>query len=82
MIKKFNLILIMLILCLTLSGCYSSSSTTDATTVSQEAMIIMPDGSLIKGICTQFVRCGGNWVVATIDGIAYSCNEWRIVRWQ
>lgn len=81
--KKIVLIFILILTCLLVTGCVSvntfSKSTAD--TDYGMAMIIMPDGSIIKGECSNFSRISGNWAIVTIDGVTYAANDWRIVRW-
>ena len=45
------------------------------------AQLIMPDGSIISGECTRRVRISSGYMLVTIDGIEYQCNELRIVLW-
>ena len=82
--KKIIIILLCIIMCIMLSGC--TSINTSAKSTSDEdygmGMIIMPDGSIIKGKCSNFCRISGNWLVITIDGVTYAASDWRIVRWK
>ena len=79
--KKIILIFILIFICILITGCASTNkSTTD--TEYGTGMIIMPDGSIIKGECSNFIRISGNWAIITIDGVTYSANDWRIVRWK
>ncbi len=48
----------------------------------RHAMIIMPDGSLIRGICTNFTRYSDNYMYVKVDGIEYYLDTWRIVTWE
>ena len=79
--KKLIFIFILIFTCLLITGCVSiNKSTTDVDY--GMGMIIMPDGSIIKGKCSNFCRISGNWAVITIDGVTYSASDWRIVRWK
>lgn len=79
--KKIVLIFILILICLLITGCAPTNNST-ANTDYGMGMIIMPDGSIIKGECSNFVRVSGNWAIITIDGVTYSTNDWRIVRWK
>ena len=79
--KKIVLIFILIFTCLLITGCASMSNSTAGADYGM-GMIIMPDGSIIKGECSNFVRISGNWAIITIDGITYYANDWRIVRWK
>ena len=46
------------------------------------AMIIMPDGSVIQGICTNISRHTNDYVHVRVDGIEYYLDSWRIVMWE
>lgn len=87
--KKIVIILLCIIMGVILSGCtiqvYKSeqeqeSESSNSTT--SYAMIIMPDGSIIKGECTSFTRISSGYAMIKIDGIKYYTNEWRIVIWE
>lgn len=85
--KKIILILLCILMCIMLSGCVArvykpkqESEFSNSTT--SYAMIIMPDGSIIQGECTTFIRISSGYAVAKINGIKYYANEWRIVIWE
>ena len=48
----------------------------------RHAMIIMPDGSLIQGICTEFTRHSDNYMYVKVDDVEYYLDTWRIVTWK
>lgn len=81
--KKIIIILLCIVMCIILSGCTmrqvykleSDSSTT-------YAMIIMPDGSIVKGECTAFTRISSEYAMVKINDIKFYTNEWRIVIWE
>jgi hypothetical protein len=78
--KKIILIVILIFTCLLIAGC--ASTKTSMNTDYGMGMIIMPDGSIIKGECSNFQRISGNWALVTIDGVTYAASDWRIVRWK
>lgn len=80
--KKIILIFILILICFLITGCVSVNTSAKSTTDYGMGMIIMPDGSIIKGKCSNFSRISGNWAIITIDGITYATNDWRIVRWK
>ena len=83
--KKYKLVLfvILLLLIFILSGCAVTVTTTESTVKTKEenykALLLLPDGTVIKGTCTDYRRVSDNWLVATVDGISYKLNEWRVV---
>ena len=79
--KKIIVIILCLMLCVLLAGCTQVSKLEDST-IHTYAMIIMPDGSIIKGECSTFTRFSSGYAMAKIDGIKYYINEWRIVLWE
>jgi len=82
--KKIILIFILIFTCLLITGCASTNTSVETTTGTNYgmSMIIMPDGSIIKGECSNFSLISGNWAMVTIDGVTYTANNWRIVRWK
>ena len=79
--KKIIIIILCLILCILLAGCTQVSKPEGSTTYTN-AMIIMPDGSIIQGECTAFTRFSSGYAMVKIDGVKYYANEWRIVLWE
>ena len=71
--KKIILISALISLLVLLTGC-----TTKLDDESQ-AIIIMPDGSLIKGTCTKILRYRENWIYVKVDGVDYYLDSWRVV---
>jgi len=75
-----------IILCIILVGVLfilTSCNDTDlAVKTERYAMIIMPDGSLIQGICTSFYRYSDNYMYVKVDDIGYYLDTWRIVTWE
>lgn len=79
--KKIILIFILILFCLLIAGCSSINTSAKSTTDTDYSMgmIIMPDGSIIKGKCEDYMRCSNNWIQVRIDGITYRMNDWRVV---
>ena len=75
-----------IILCIILVGVLfilTSCNDTDLSAKTERhAMIIMPDGSLIQGICTEFTRYSDNYMYVKVDGVEYYLDTWRIVTWK
>lgn len=81
--KKIIVIMLCLMLCILLTGCTQVSvSKPEGSTTYTNAMIIMPDGSIIQGECTAFTRISNGYAMVKIDGVKYYTNEWRIVLWE
>jgi hypothetical protein len=81
--KKIIVIILCFILCILLAGCTPVSvSKLEGSTTYTNAMIIMPDGSIIKGECESFIRISSSYAMVKIDGVKYYTNEWRIVLWE
>jgi len=78
--KKIILVVTLILTCLLIAGCTSTKTSTN--TDYGMGMIIMPDGSIIKGECSNFCRISGDWALVTIDGVTYAASDWRIVRWK
>ena len=79
--KKIIAIILCFMLCVLLVGCTQVSKPEDST-IYTYAMIIMPDGSIIKGECSAFTRISNGYAMVKIDRIKYYTNEWRIVFWE
>lgn len=79
--KKIILVALCVIFCIMLTGCTQVSKPEGSTTHTY-AMIIMPDGSIIKGECDALTRVSSGYAMIKIDGIKYYTNEWRIVVWE
>ena len=80
--KKIIIIMLCILFCFVLTGCVTRVSKPEESTVYTNAMVIMPDGSIIKGECTAFTRISSGYAAVKIDGIKYYANEWRIVIWE
>ena len=80
--KKIIIIILCFMLCVLLSGCTQVSKSENSTITHTYAMIVMPDGSIIKGECSTFTRVSSGYAMARVNGIKYYLNEWRIVLWE
>ena len=74
--KKIILCIILVGVLFILTSCSDLSVKTE-----RHAMIIMPDGSLIQGICTNIHRYSDNYMYVKVDGIEYYLDTWHIVTW-
>lgn len=81
--KKIILCILLISVLFLLAGC-NNNKLNDISDVSVEkiGMIIMPDGHIIEGMCTNFLRYSNGWAYIKIDGINYYANDWRIVTWE
>ena len=78
--SKLILFIILLLLVFILSGCATKTeSTANIQEKNYKAILLLPDGTIIKGTCTDYKRASDNWLIATVDGITYKLNDWRIV---
>jgi hypothetical protein len=78
--SKIVLLVILLLLIFVLSGCATKTeSTANTKEENYKAILLLPDGTIIKGTCTDYKRASANWLIATIDGITYRLNDWRVV---
>jgi len=75
--KKIILCIILVCILFILTSCSDVSAKTE-----RHAMIIMPDGSLIQGTCTNFMRYSDNYIYVKVDDIEYYLDTWRIVTWE
>lgn len=83
--KKIIIILLCITICIVLSGCtirVSKQESESSGPTTSYAMIIMPDGSIIKGNCSAFTRGSTGYAMVKINGVKYYANEWRIVIWE
>ena len=81
--KKIVLCLLLIVFLLVIAGC-SKENTIDLSKLetSRHIMVVMPDGEIVRGICTNFFRFSDDWVYAKIDGIPYYFHAWRAVTWE
>lgn len=79
--KKIILCIVLISVLFVLTSCSSNASLLSVKT-ERHAMIIMPDGSLIQGICTEFTRYSDNYMYVKVDGVEYYLDTWRIVTWK
>ena len=76
--KKIIICIILVGVLFILTSCGSDFSTK----TERHAMIIMPDGSLIQGTCTNILRYSDNYIYVKIDGTEYYLASWRVVTWE
>jgi len=76
--KKIILIALLIISLFICVGCSNSNHSAPVVT---NASIILPDGQVITGPCTKFIRYSQNWCGITINGVNYYTDSWRVVRW-
>ena len=81
--KRIVAIILCFMLCVLLTGCTQVNKPENSTIHTYTyAMIVMPDGSIIKGECSAFTRLSSGFAMIKIDGIKYYTTEWHIVLWQ
>ena len=80
--KKIIIITLCILFSFVLTGCATQVSKPESSSTISHAMIIMPDGSIIKGNCSAFTRISSGYTMVKIDGVKYYTNEWRIVIWE
>ena len=75
-----------IILCLLLIGVLILVASCDNNTIDlseleneRYATLLMLDGSIIKGTCTNFARYSDNWAYIKVDGVKYYLDTWRII---
>ena len=79
--KKIIVIILCFTLCIMLAGC-TQVSKSEKTATHTYAMILMPDGSIIKGEYSTYSRLSDNYATVKVDGVKYYLHEWRIVLWE
>ena len=80
--KKIILCIILVSVLFILASCSGNTAHDLAVKTERHAMIIMPDGSLIQGMCTNFIRYSDNYIYVKVDGVEYYLDTWRIVTWE
>lgn len=80
--KKIILCIILVGVLFILTSCSNNDVLDFSVKTERHAMIIMPDGSLIQGICTNFIRYSNNYMYVKVDGIEYYLDTWRVVTWK
>lgn len=75
--KKIAIIILCFMLCIMLTGCTQVNKSENSPSYTY-AMIIMPDGSIIKGKCEDYMRYSNNWMTVQINGTTYHLNDWRV----
>lgn len=80
--KKIILCIILVSILFMLTSCNNNDAFDLSVKTERHAMIIMPDGSLIQGICTNYMRYSDNYMYVKVNGIDYYLDTWRIVTWE
>ena len=80
--KKIILCIVLVSVLFILTSCSDNDALDLSVKIERHAMIIMPDGSLIQGICTNVYRYSDNYIYVKVDGIEYYLDTWRIVTWK
>ena len=81
--KRLLILLVLIGLLFVFSGCNDENlgvykQKGDDNTV-RYVMILMPDGTVVNGLCTYSLRISGNWIIVTVNDITYRLNDWRVV---
>ena len=70
------ILLLMLLTCLLISG---TQTITQAPTKTDWAFLLMPDGSVVEGMCEHYDFTSNGTVHITIDGLTFHCVRLRVV---
>ena len=77
--KKMLMFIVLTVLLFVLCGCQETvQEAAELKNPSAHAMILMPDGTIIEGTCTDRFRMSNNWQTVVIDGVKYRVHEWRL----
>ena len=76
MTKRITVILLLVLVGVVLTGCSTSKATNPL-----YAMLHMPDGSIIQGVCDNFNVSYG-CVRIEIDGTGYVTGIWNVLIWR
>lgn len=78
--KKIILCLLLVGILLIMTSC-NDNEKLDLTKLEHEryATLLMLDGSIIKGTCTNFLRYSDNWAYVKVNGTNYYLDTWRII---
>ena len=77
--KKIILCVLLIGVLILVASC--DDNTVDLSKLENEryATLLMLDGSIIKGTCTNFARYSDNWAYIKVDGVKYYLDTWRII---
>lgn len=77
--KKIILCILLIGVLILVASC--DNNTVDVSKLENEryATLLMLDGSIIKGTCTNFARYSDNWAYIKVDGVKYYLDTWRII---
>ncbi len=77
--RKILALFLIIVLIFILSGCVGPNANKTNTWTAQ---IILPDGAIIAGKCTEYTLYSTNYVSITIDGIQYYTSTQRVTLWK
>lgn len=81
--KRLLILLVLIGLLFVFSGCNNKNlgeyKQTNGEDTVRYVMILMPDGTVVNGLCTYIHRFSGNWIIVTVNDITYRLNDWRVV---
>ena len=77
--KKIILCVLLIAVLFIVASC--DEDTIDISEVSSEryATILMLDGSIVKGPCTNVLRYSDNWIYVKVNGTKYWLDTWRVI---
>ena len=75
--KRVVLAVLLLTVCLTACAC--AARTQSKALEPLRAVILMPDGAIIEGICTEYGLHTGGVMMLVVDGTKYMCGQERVV---
>ena len=77
--RKILVPFLIIILIFILSGCMGPNADTSNVWTAQ---IILPDGVIVTGECTEYTSYSNDYVTITIDGIQYYTSIQRVTLWK
>lgn len=78
--KKLVLLLLVISIVFLLSSCDETPvEEAPSKRATQTAILLMPDGSIIQGVCTNLKTTTRDWTTVTIDGVTYMADQRRLV---
>lgn len=77
--KKIILCILLIGVLILVASC--DNNTVDLSKLENEryATLLMLDGSIIKGTCTNFARYSDNWAYIKVNGTNYYLDTWRVI---
>lgn len=77
--RKILVLFLIAVLIFVLSGCMGPNTDTNNVWMAQ---VILPDGVIVTGKCTEYTPYSNNYVTITIDGIQYYTSIQRVTLWK